>query len=274
MTPYNIPVELLNHITVGDAAQLLRLLPDECIDLTVTSPPYDNLRSYNGYVFEFESIATQLYRVTKTGGVVVWVVCDSSIGGGESLTSFKQALFFAGIGFFLNDTMIYEKPNRRQRQYRANRYEQTFEYMFVFTKGNKSNTFNPIDEPCLNKGRRIKFTSRDARKANNFTAGGIITTNKNTVVKETKRIGNIWKYTNNTSKIKHPAVFPEDLAKDHILSWSNAGDIVLDPMCGSGTTCKEAKKLARNWIGFEISEEYAKDAIERVYNARTPLFVL
>ena len=239
-------------------------IPDCFVDLTVTSPPYDNLRTYNGYSFPFEEIAKELYRITKQGGVVVWVVGDSSIGGGESCSSFKQALFFVECGFILNDTMIYAKPNRRPRQYIANRYEQIFEYMFVFVKGNKCKTFNPINEVCLNKGKEIKFTSRDARRENNFTAGGVMTTKKTTIVKDTKRKGNIWEYANNTTGINHPAIFPEQLANDHILSWSNEGDLVYDCFMGSGTIAKMCILNNRNWIGSEVSNEYCNIIEERI----------
>ena len=248
----------INKIYNENCLETMAKMPDNFIDLTVTSPPYDDLRTYNGYCFDFENVAKELFRVTKEGGVIVWVVGDSSIGGGESCSSFKQALFFVECGFILNDTMIYAKPNRRPRQYRANRYEQIFEYMFVFVKGDKCKIFNPINEVCLNKGKEIKFTSRDARRENNFTAGGVMTTEKTTIVKDTKRKGNIWEYANNTTGINHPAIFPEQLANDHIISWSNETDLIYDPFMGSGTTAKMAILNNRKYIGSEISEEYCK----------------
>ena len=256
----------INQIYDENCLNTMSRMPSNFIDLTVTSPPYDNLRKYNGYSFEFEKIAAELYRVTKPGGVVVWVVGDSSIGGGESLTSFKHAIKFTEIGFVLNDTMIYAKPNRRPRQYRANRYEQIFEYMFILVKGDKSKTFNSIQEDCLNKGKEISFTSRDARKDNNFTAGGLLTTSKKTIVKNTKTKGNIWEYCNNSLGIDHPAIFPEQLAADHIISWSNPGDLVYDCFNGSGTTTKMAKQLGRNYIGSEISANYCEIANQRLNN--------
>ena len=254
----------INKIYNENCLDTMAKMEDNLIDLTVTSPPYDNLRKYKGYCFDFESVAKELYRVTKKGGVVVWVVGDSSIGGGESGTSFKQALFFMDCGFKLNDTMIYKKPNRRPRQYRANRYEQTFEYMFVFVKGVKSNTLNPIMEKCIYAGKSVKFTSRDATIENNFTAGGEMSTSKQVVVKDEKKKGNVWEYANNSSGIDHPAIFPEQLANDHIISWSNEGDLVYDCFTGSGTTTKMAKLNNRNYIGSEISEEYCNIANERL----------
>jgi len=153
--------QIINKIYNENCLATTKRMPDDFVDLTVTSPPYDDLRKYNEYSFDFESVAKELLRITKPNGVITWVVSDSSIGGGETLTSFKQALFFRDIGFTINDTMIYTKPNRRPRQYSAHRYEQIFEYIFVLVKGTKSKTFNPIEEKCLNAGKTINFSSRD-----------------------------------------------------------------------------------------------------------------
>jgi len=254
--------ELKNQIICGDCLEVMKDIPDNSIDLTVTSPPYDNLRDYNGYTFDFEGIAKELYRITKEGGVVVWVVGDATIKGSETGTSFKQALYFKEIGFNLHDTMIYDKgyaPNSSKV-----RYNQSFEYMFVFVKGNIK-IFNPLKEPRTTAGNRISTI----RLQNGQTKKEIRTLNNN----RTRR--NIWHIDNGymrSSKDKlvfqHPAIFPEKLAEDHILSWSNEGDIILDPMAGSGTTCKMAKKLGRNYIGIEISQEYI-DIINKRLNSLT-----
>lgn len=253
----------MNHIYLEDCLQTMSRFPSESVDMVLTSPPYDNLRSYEGFQFEFEATAKELYRILKKGGVVVWVVSDSSIGGGESGTSFRQALFFQHLGFSLNDTMIYTKPNRRPRQYRATRYEQVFEFMFVLVKGRKARVFHPIEVPCLHGGKEISFTSRDARKENRFTAGGKITTKKKVQVKQTKRKGNVWHYVNNNQH-DHPAVFPEELAFDHITSWSDVGDLVYDPFMGSGTTAVAAVRCGRNYLGSEVSEKYVLAARKRI----------
>ena len=225
-------------------------IDDKSVDLTVTSPPYDNLRTYNGYVFNFEEIAKELYRITKDGGVVVWVVGDATIKGSETGTSFKQALYFKDIGFNLHDTMIYDKgyaPNPSNI-----RYNQSFEYMFVFVKG-KIKTVNLLRESRTTVGNR-KSTIRQK--------DGTTKTEERILNKDRVR-RNIWFLDNGymrTSKDKisfqHPATFPEKLAEDHIISWSNEGDVVFDPMAGSGTTLKMAKKNNRNYIGIEISPEY------------------
>ena len=253
----------LNQFYIGEAVNFMKEnIPDDFIDLTVTSPPYDNLRDYNNEVttwnFEkFKEVAKELFRITKPGGVVVWVVGDATINGSETGTSFRQALYFKEIGFNLHDTMIYAKNNPMPIQH--NRYQPCFEYMFIFSKG-KPKTFNKLTEPCKNAGKKNTGTYRDidGKMKRNSGFGKHI--------KDTKIKRNIWFYDvgyNNTTKDKyahkHPAIFPEKLAEDHILSWSNEGDIILDPMCGSGTTCKMAWLNKRNFIGIDISEEYIND---------------
>jgi DNA modification methylase len=249
----------LNYIYHGDCVDIMRTFPEGVIDLTVTSPPYDNLRTYKGYTFKFEEIAKELYRVTKDGGVVVWVVGDATIKGSETGTSFRQALYFKEIGFNLHDTMIYEKINPIPQNH--NRYEQCFEYMFVLSKG-KPKTFNPLQEPTKNAGKTFNWGDRvvelDQNQARRHRSTDLRT------VKETKTRRNIFSYAIGGGRTGHPAVFPEQLAQDHILSWSNPGDIVLDPMCGSGTTCKMAKLNGRNYIGIDIAEEYVELARRRV----------
>ena len=257
---------MLNKIVCGDCLEVMRKLPDKCVDLTVTSPPYDNLRTYNGYTFDFEGIAQELYRVTKDGGVVVWVVGDATIKGSETGTSFKQALYFKEIGFNLHDTMIYRKLN--PMPVTSNRYLPCFEYMFVFTKGNLK-TFNPIREKTLATGKE-KYTGTQQENGKFGSYGKIRNLERN--------MYNVWDLktgSNQSTKDKiafqHPAIFPEQLAHDHIISWSNEGDTILDPMCGSGTTLKMAQKNNRNFIGIEISEEYCKIARERLKNLQPSL---
>ena len=254
----------LNKIYCGDCLEVMKQIPDKSIDLTVTSPPYDNLRTYNGYTFDFEGIAKELYRITKDGGVVVWVVGDATINGSETGTSFKQALYFKEIGFNLHDTMIYEKTNPMPKN--SNRYESCFEYMFVLSKG-KPNTVNLIKEKTkmfgkINSGTYYKTDGTLIKKSGSGKPH-----------KEYKTIKNIWQYPVGREMVKgHPAIFPEKLAEDHILSWSNEGDIILDPMAGSGTTLKMAKKNNRNYIGIEISAEYIDIANKRLATTTISLF--
>ena len=255
----------LNKIYCMDCLDGLKQLDDECIDLTVTSPPYDNLRTYNGYSFDFENIAKELYRVTKKGGVVVWIVGDSTIKGSETGTSFKQALFFKEIGFNLHDTMIYAKNNVYAHDPRNKRYKQCFEYMFILSKG-KPKTYNEIkDRPNKHKGKTLSGTKGRNKNGEKREL-------KNVVINEFQARFNIWEYTTGGSvssdkiAFKHPAIFPEKLAQDHILSWSNEGDVVMDIFMGSGTTAKMCKIANRNYIGFEISQEYCDIAEERLKN--------
>lgn len=244
-------------------------MPNNFIDLTVTSPPYDNLRTYNGYSFDFESIAKELYRVTKQGGVVVWVVNDATIKGSETGTSFKQALFFKEVGFNLHDTMIWEKKNPIPNDPRQNRYIQGFEFMYVLSKG-KPKTCNYLKVPCLMAG--IDAGTGTARKQNGDIRTDRKEKRKGKVVKDEKPLTNIWKYSNGTIYKEHPASFPEQLANDHIISWSNEGDLVYDPFMGSGTTSKMAILNKRNYIGSEMSEEYCNIIEERLSLLKQKLF--
>lgn len=247
----------LNKFYIGESVQFMKdNIPDNFVDLTVTSPPYDDLRKYKGFVFDYKSMAEELYRVTKDGGVVVWIVGDQTIKGSETGTSFKHALYFKEIGFNLHDTMIYQKDTQPCHDPRNKRYKQYFEYMFVFSKG-KPNTYNEIqDVPTKNAGKILKKATK--RKPDgemrHFTEEGRVVQ-----VKEFMARSNIWKFNTDKRRIGHPAIFPEALAKDHIVTWSNEGDIILDPMCGAGTTCKMAWLNKRNFIGIDISEEYIND---------------
>ncbi|MGJ3548577.1 DNA-methyltransferase [Bacillus subtilis] len=257
----------LNKIHNDDCVQFMRENIDDCsIDLTVTSPPYDDLRNYNGYSFNFEETARELYRVTKDGGVVVWVVGDKTHNGSESGTSFKQALYFKEIGFNLHDTMIYEKDSISFPD--KNRYYQIFEYMFVFSKG-KPKTINLISDRKNKWYNGKKHIKGHYRKID----GEKVRHNKQNLLKEFGVRFNIWRIPNGHQKstldkvaFEHPAIFPERLAEDHILSWSNEGDIVFDPFIGSGTTAKMAALNNRKYIGTEISKEYCDIANERLRN--------
>lgn len=252
----------LNKIYCMDCLVGLKQMKDESVDLTVTSPPYDNLRTYNGYSFDFENIAKELYRVTKKGGVIVWIVGDSTIKGSESGTSFKQALYFKEIGFNLHDTMIWNKGSFSFPS--KNCYHQVFEYMFIFSKG-KPKTLNFI------KDRKNKYVGE--RGASGRKKDGTRNKGKSTVRDEYGKRFNIWNYsiggghcTKDKIAHKHPAIFPEQLAYDHIVSWSNENDVVMDIFMGSGTTAKMCKMTNRNYIGFEISQEYCEIAEERLKN--------
>tara|TARA_B100000700_G_scaffold308521_1_gene386363 strand:- start:1994 stop:2887 length:894 start_codon:yes stop_codon:yes gene_type:complete len=253
-----------NVIINGSCQEELSNLSNEYVDLTVTSPPYDDIRNYNGYVFgkeDFTKIVSELYRVTKKGGVVIWIVGDAVIKGSETGTSFRHALGFMKGGFKLHDTMIYEKntssfPARRN----GNRYTQIFEYMFVFCK-DKIKTANLIcDKP--NKWAGVTNWGKNTHRNKE---GELVETKDIKPVPDFSPRNNIWKYivgknynSSDKESHKHPAIFPEKLAEDHILTWSKEGDIVLDPFMGSGTTCKMAKKNNRKYIGIDISKEYCE----------------
>jgi site-specific DNA-methyltransferase (adenine-specific) len=254
----------INKIYNENCLDTMARMEDNFIDLTVTSPPYDNLRTYNGYEFDFESIAKELYRVTKKGGVVVWVVGDKTHKGCESLTSFKQALYFKEIGFDV-DTNIYQKQN--YKPVNAKRYDNVFEYIFILSKG-KPKTFNPI----MVEKARVKKESGKYRQKDGTFKESIREANK------LKKHTNIFSYSiggHIADKIafKHPAIFPEQLANDHIISWSNENDLVYDCFMGSGTTAKMAKINNRNYIGSEISKEYYEEAMKRIEQHKAQLIM-
>ena len=253
-----------NKTICGDCLEVMKTMEDNSIDLTVTSPPYDNLRDYNGYTFDFEGIAKELYRVTKDGGVVVWVVGDATIKGSETGTSFKQALYFKEIGFNLHDTMIWNKGCFSAVGALVNRYAPVYEYMFILSKGYLK-TFNPIkDRKTIHGGKKVNGTVRNKD-------GTMKSFSKEVTINEYGQRFNIWEQSPQRQRGGHPAPFPEKLAEDHILSWSNEGDTVLDPMCGSGTTLKMAKLNNRKFIGIEISEEYCKIAEARILKVKEKL---
>lgn len=227
----------MNDIICGNNIEVMQRMKDECIDLVVTSPPYDNLRKYNGYSFDFEDVANELYRVVKNGGVVVWVVNDSTLNGSESGTSFKQALYFKEIGFNIHDTMIWVKDGGGAIGSNKT-YTQNFEYMFVFSKG-KINAYNLIyDKPNKSYGQNKSGVGRR-------TVDGQHKVETRKPSKPFSKRNNYWYIPPQKGK-DHPAVFPEQLAEDHIISWSNEGDVVLDPFVGSGTTCKMAKRMVED----------------------------
>ena len=256
----------LNTIYCDDCLNVMSKMDDNSIDLTITSPPYDNLRNYKGYSFDCKAIAKELYRITKKGGVVIWVVGDKIVKGNKTLTSFKHALIFQEVGFNVHDTMIYKKKNTPFM--RSNAYTNCFEYMFVFSKGSPK-TFNPLKEKTARFGEEMLVCNKKADGINKKVLGKLNS-------EKTKK--NIWEYavglggtTNDKIAFKHPATFPEKLAEDHILSWSNEGDIIFDPMCGSGTTCKMAILNNRNYIGCDIAQEYVDIAQERIKNSTKQL---
>ena len=249
---------MINKIHNENCLDTMSKMPSNYVDLVVTSPPYDNLRDYKGYSFEFEKIAKELYRVVKDGGVVVWVVNDSTVDGSETGTSFKQALYFKEIGFNIHDTMIWSKKNPMP-QVKTKRYFSKFEYMFVFSKGIPK-TFNPIMVETKMGGKVYDSTVKQISQDK-------VRVEKTFVLNEQRVKDNIWEIAIAQNDTNHPAVFPEQIAYDHIVSWSNENDIVYDPFTGSGTTCKMAHYSRRNYIGSEISKEYCEIAEQRLLNS-------
>ncbi len=250
-----------DYVWCCDALDLLRSLPDGSIDMALTSPPYDKLRRYNGYSWDFEGIARETYRALKPGGVLVWVVGDSVVDGSETLTSFKQAIYFKeAVGFRLHDTMVYYKPGIVFPD--PTRYGQTFEYMFIFSKG-APETRNLLSQPSAYAGQRKVGSYRDD--------GVELVVKSERHVKDSAVMPNVWRIDSGYMKTtpdkfayQHPAMFPEELARRHIATWSNPGDTVLDYFMGSGTTAKMARVLGRRFIGCDLSPQYVEIARARL----------
>lgn len=259
----------LDTVYQMDALELLKALPSDCVDAVITSPPYDNLRTYNGFTWDFESIARETYRVIKPGGVVVWVVGDATINGSETLTSMRQAIYFVDTcGFRMHDTMVWHKDGSPSPQ--TNRYLQTWEYMFVLTK----------DAPKSHELARQKVKSF-AGKSATFQHGGKKLSGFNYANSDGTRVmDNVWyvpsgymKTTADLEAYEHPAMFPETLAERHILTWTNPGDLVLDYFGGSGTTAKMARKNGRRFLTCDISAEYCDLMRRRLALPYTPSFM-
>src|SRR5687767_10695711 len=253
----------INTIFQENCIDTLDRMEDEVIDMTITSPPYDDLRDYNGYHFPIEQIAASLFHKTKTGGVVIWVVADRTVNGDETLTSFKHAFAFKDAGFKVHDTMLYVKNNPIPSDC-GRRYRQAFEYMFCFAKG-QPKTFNPLTEPTKSAGQKIK-----AFRITEVGRGNTPDEDIGREIKSERKVTNIFSYNVGTSSSKdkvaftHPAIFPEKLVEDQIYTWTNEGDLVYDCFMGSGTTAKVAQLLNRRWLGSEISAEYVEISRKRL----------
>lgn len=261
----------LGCLYCDDCVSMMTGMATGSVDLTVSSPPYGNLRTYCGHAFDFEKVAKELYRVTAPGGIVVWVIGDETIDGSESGESFRQALGFMDLGFKLHDTMIYQKNGPTHPEFI--RYGQIFDYMFVFSKGKPKTTH-------LLKDRKNKWSGSWGKSSFRNKDG---TLDRRSYKVKYEQYGvrfNIWPINTGygfSAKTKiaheHPAIFPEALARDHIRSWSNPGDLVLDPLVGSGTTALEAERLQRRWIACDASEEYCQIAAQRIEKFRAQLML-
>ncbi len=253
----------LDKIHCGDNCDLLGQLPRECIDLVVTSPPYDDLRTYGGHSWDFFGVAWQLKRVLKPGGVIVWVVADATKDGSETGSSMEQALHFKRLGLNLHDTMIYKKAGGSPNTHHP-RYTHCFEYMFIFTAGTPK-TFNPARMKRNTTAGALVPPKRKMQRNGEIKAFDVETT----ITPEYSIDVNVWEYlvgkaSGDEGMCEHSAYFPERLAEDHIATWSAERDLVLDPFMGSGTTAKAAKKLGRQFIGLEVNPEYCRIAEQRI----------
>lgn len=257
-----IPQYVLRH---GDSKDVLKRISSDLVHLVVTSPPYDNLREYGQLQWDFEAIAREIVRVLRPGGVLVWVVADQTVDGSETGTSFRQALFFMSLGLKLHDTMVWFKGASPFQH--KNRYISAFEYMFVFSKGAPATSNLFCDRKNRWAGTKVHGTERQI----DGTTKPLSEVQKSKVVKEYGARFNVREITpNKKNDSGHPAVYPLQLAKDHILTWSNPDDIVLDPFLGSGTTGEAALSLGRRFIGIEKHAPYFESAKQRLEKLSTP----
>lgn len=266
---------LLDSILCADNCEALAAMDAESVDLVVTSPPYDDLRTYGGHSWDFPRLAGELTRVLKPGGVIVWVVADATMNGSETLTSMRQAIHFKDVcGLNVHDTMIYNKPEMAFPRHGHRKYCGAWEYMFVVTKG-APKAWNPIKDRVnarageMQKGTTVRTENGDTKPSHS----------NGRAIQEIGMRNNVWSYATGFMKstadrdaFAHPAIFPESLAKDHIATWSNPGDVVLDPFAGSGTTLKAAKELNRRFVGIEINPEYVEICKRRIAQDVLPLF--
>lgn len=244
----------MHQIINQDCLDWMRTQADDSVDVVLTSPPYDNIRQYNGYSFDFENTAKELARILKPGGTIIWNVADATIKGSETGTSMRQALYFMSLGLNLHDTMIYLKRNPMPVNVRTKRYHQAWEYIFVFSKGTPK-TFNPIMIETKFKGTaRMKYRGADGKIQY-----------KTTPRNDQTKVRNVFEYTiggGHTSKnqhaFAHPALMPEALALDMLTTWADKDDIVYDPFAGAGTTLLAAKQLGLTAIGTEIDADYCQ----------------
>jgi site-specific DNA-methyltransferase (adenine-specific) len=262
--------EFVDQIIHNDCVSEMATLPDNCIPLTVTSPPYDKLRRYGGqrWSFEtFEKVARQLFRLTMPGGVVLWVVQDGTVDGSLTGTSARQWLYFQQIGFDLNSVLILATRGWRSQ---TSRYANQFHFGFVLSKG-RPRAFHPIrDRINSTAGQRLRCSRRSA-------SGEAVTTYNGD-----RRLGlhgyraNVWFYdvgggksTKDRYASRHEALMPEQMARDLIISWSRPGDLIFDPFCGAATTCKMALLSHRHYLGIEAHALYYRLALRRMRDAQT-----
>ena len=245
----------------GDCTVVLPTLSQKA-DLILTSPPYDNLRKYGGNTFDFTSVADACINSMAEGGILVWIVADATIDGDETGSSFRQALYFKEHGLVLHDTMIYRKLGGPASGTKT-RHKNGFEYMFVFSNG-KPKTVRILEDKIT------KYPEPD-RQVTRRQPDGTLEYGPRGVVPEVTLRDNVWEYSpgfrksaENPIAHNHPAIFHIALAKDHIRTWTAPGDLVIDPMVGSGTTMRAAKDLNRLAIGIEIHSDYIDVIKERV----------
>lgn len=251
------------RLLTGDACEILPTIRESSVDLTVFSPPYDGLRDYKGKPsFDMAVLGREILRVTKEGGVCCMVIQDATKNGAKSLTSFRTACLFADLGWRLFECCIYSRAGVPGAWW-TKRFRVDHEYIFIFTRGD--GLPRRFDKTSLMV--ESKYAGITAGGTKRTTKGDFVAIKK-TVISPLKCRGTIWHYAasnteRNKTKSEHPATYPDSLARDIISCFSKEGDLVLDPMMGSGTTGIASVNMGRRFLGIEISVQYMEIAKRR-----------
>ena len=255
---------MYNSIVLGDCVEGMRSLPPDLVPCTVASPPYGALRHYHGnHQFDFEAAAAELWRITRPGGVVCWVVREEVVDGSESGEASEQRLFFRDLGFRLHQTIVMERYGSRARS--PGRYGESLEYAFILAKGKPATV-------RLLRDRRNKTAGKLVTATHRYPDGSYRV--QRYEVDEWGYRKAVWYFaqgmhvaTDPVARL-HQAPMPEAMAEDLILSYSREGDLIFDPFAGVATTAKMALLNHRNYFGYEINAIYHARGEERLRAAR------
>lgn len=264
-------MSVMGHLSIADAIEHASTLASDSVDLVLFSPPYDGVRDYRGnWTLDLPALGSELLRVVKDGGFAVMVIADGTKNQRKSMTTFRTAVAWEDAGWSLFESVIYSRDGRPGAWW-ATRFRVDHEHILMFYKGKRPRPVTHHDGlrvPSKHAGKKWTGTQR-------LTDGTLVKTSA--TVAADKCRGTIWHYATsnsegNRTKAKHPATFPDALARDVILALSAPGDVVYDPMMGSGTSVVIAAQEGRRWLGNDFFAEYVEIAQQRLaVEAHTPL---